>query len=366
MLNMHRRGIILCLILPLLYISGCGIVAIEPKDAPAKNDINIIRQDLAAQQQRIDSLLETTKKEIADREQEVRRIEEDFQKGRADVNASFDRIREEIAALRGKLEETEQAAKKANENVSAVKEKSADKKELDNRLLTIQKQLAELGNRLSFLDKKEFDSRLLIIQKQLAELGNRLPTLDEKEFDSRLLSLHKQLTDQGNRLSSLDEKVASLERTGASSTSSMSEDAHKQANLPVQADKQEAKSPKPADLYNEAIMLMKENDYSNALIQFGRFLSIFPDNVLASNAQYWIGEIYYKQKDYERAVLEFNEVLKKYPQSNKAPAALLKQGMAFYELGNKKEARLILEKVMDKYPKTEEAGMAKKVLRGVK
>lgn len=358
MSNMHRR--ILYLFLPLLYISGCGIVAIEPKDAPAKNDVNVIRQDLSVQQQRIDSLSEEIKKET---EQEVRRIEEDVQKGRADVNASFDRIREEITFLRGKFEEAEQAAKKANENVSAVKEKSADKKELDSRLSTIQKQLAEIGNRFATLDKKEFDSRLLSMQKQLAELGNRLPTLDEKEFDSRLLSLHKQLTEQGNRLSSLDEKLASLERTGASS---MSEEAHKQTNLPAQADKQEAKSPKPADLYNEAITLVKDNDYSNALIQFGRFLSLFPDNALASNAQYWIGEIYYKQKDYERAVLEFNEVLKKYPQSNKAPAALLKQGMAFYELGNKKEARLILEKVVDKYPKTEEAGMAKKTLRGVK
>ena len=346
------------------------MVAIEPKDAPVKKDINILRQGLTTQQQRIDALLEAIKKETAGIEQEVRnqkseigRIDEYVQKGRADANASFDRIREEIAFLRGKFEETEQAAKKANENVSAVKEKSADKKEFDSRLLSLQNQLAALGKRLSSLDEKEFDNRLLTLQKQLAELGNRLPTLDEKEFDSRLLTIQNQLTVLGNRLSYLDEKVASLEHAKTSSTS---EEAGKQTNLPAQPDKQEAKLPKPAELYDEAIMLTKDKDHSNALLQFGRFLLLFPDHVLASNAQYWTGEIYYRQKDYERAVLEFNEVLKKYPKSNKVPAALLKQGMAFSELGNKKEARLILEKVVDKYPKTEEAGMAKKMLREVK
>ena len=311
---------------------------------------------MTTQQQRIDSLLEAIKKETAGIEQikqevisqksEVRRIDEYVQKGRADVNASADGIREDIAFLRGKFEETEQAAKKANENVAAIREKSAD--------------------------KKEFDSRLLSLQNQLAALGKGLSSLDEKEFDNRLLSIQNQLAALGKRLSSLDEKVASLEHVRASSDrniqgqASMPEEARDQADLPAQADKQEAKPPKPAELYNEAIMLTKDKDHSNALLQFGRFLSLFPDHVLASNAQYWTGEIYYRQKDYERAVLEFNEVLKKYPKSNKVPAALLKQGMAFSELGNKKEARLVLEKVVDKYPKTEEADRAKKMLREVK
>ena len=351
MSNMHSRSIILYLLLPLLYVSGC--IAIESKDYPVKKDINILRQDLTTQQQRIDSLLEAIKKETAGIEQEVRnqkseivRIDEYVQKGRADVNASADRIREDIAFLRGKFEETEQAAKKANENVAAIKEKSAD--------------------------KKEFDSRLLSLQNQLAALGKRLSSLDEKEFDSRLLSLQNQLAALEKRLSSLDEKVVSLEHARASS---MSEEVRNQADLPAQADKQEAKPPipdksirrqEPDELYNEAMKLTKDKDYSNAFIQFGRFLSIFPDHDLASNAQYWTGEIYYRQTDYERAVLEFNEVLKKYPKSNKVPAALLKQGMAFYELGNKKEARLILEKVVDKYPKTEEADRAKKMLREAK
>ncbi|MDP2682583.1 MAG: tol-pal system protein YbgF [Deltaproteobacteria bacterium] len=321
MSNMHSRSIILYLLLPLLYVSGC--IAIESKDYPVKKDINILRQDLTTQQQRIDSLLEAIKKETAGIEQEVRnqkseivRIDEYVQKGRADVNVSADRIREDIAFLRGKFEEVDHAVKKANKDTVAVQEK------IDSKLQT-----------------------------------------HNSELNNRLLSLQNQLAALGKRLSSLDEKVVSLEHARASS---MSEEVRNQADLPAQADKQEAEPPKPDELYNEAMKLTKDKDNSNALLQFGRFLSLFPGHVLASNAQYWTGEIYYRQKDYERAVLEFNEVLKKYPKSNKVPAALLKQGMAFSELGNKKEARLVLEKVVDKYPKTEEADRAKKMLREVK
>ncbi|MEK7829020.1 MAG: hypothetical protein AAB256_04460, partial [Deltaproteobacteria bacterium] len=53
MSNMHIGSIILYLLLPLLYVSGC--ITIESKDYPVKRDINILRQDLTAQKQRIDS-----------------------------------------------------------------------------------------------------------------------------------------------------------------------------------------------------------------------------------------------------------------------------------------------------------------------
>ncbi len=320
-LNMHIRSIILYLFLS-LYVSGC--ITIASKDDPVKKDINILRQGLTMQQQRLDSLLEATKKETAGIEQEVRRIDEYIQKERADVNASVDRIREDTAFLRGKLEEVDHAVKKTNEDAAAVQGKADSEFRTHN---------FELNNRLSSL------------QNQLAALEKRL--------------------------SSLDEKVVSLEHARASSAP---EEA-KGDNKRQQADKQEAKPPisdksirgqEPDELYNEAMGLTKDKDYSNALERFGRFLSLFPGHDLASNAQYWIGEIYYAQKDYERAVLEFNEVIQKYPKSKKVSAALLKQGMAFSELGNKKEARLVLEKVVDKYPKTEEAKAAKKMLKGMK
>ena len=55
----------------------------------------------------------------------------------------------------------------------------------------------------------------------------------------------------------------------------------------------------------------------------------YPKSNSADNAQFWIGEIYYREKWYEKAILEYQKVIENYPQGNKISAALLKQGLHF-------------------------------------
>jgi tol-pal system protein YbgF len=312
----------LAFFLLLTLLSGC--IAITSEEDPIKKDINSLRQDMAVQQRKLASLEEAVKKEAAGREQETRsqksevgRIDEYVQKGKADVNASIDKIKEDMAFLSGRFEEAEAEVKKIKNDMGLLQAKAADSKET-------------------------------------------------KEMSSRLASAQDRLTALEKRLTGMDERLVSLEHARALSNPPLPLPGGDKGVGWQQANKKEVKPPNPDELYNEAIKLTKDKDYSNAVEKFAGFISLFPDHELASNAQYWIGEIHYAQKDYERAVLEFNDVVKKYPKSKKVPAALLKQGMAFSELGNKKEARLVLEKVMDKYPKTEEAGRAQKMLKGIK
>lgn len=301
----------------LAVLSGC--ISLEPKDDPVKRDIDGLKQGMALQQQKIARIEDEINKGSALQAKRLDSIEEARQREKAGANASIDKIKEDMAFLRGIFDETAQALKKTNEDIAAVREKT------DSELRT---------------HNLELNNRLTSIQSQLAALEKRL--------------------------SSLDEKIVSLEHAKTSPDINIQGQISASEGASKQIDKQEAKPPKPDELYNEAIKLTKDKDYAKALEKFGRFLSLFPDHSLASNAQYWIGEAYYAQKDYERAVLEFNEVIQKYPKGKKVPAALLKQGMAFAKLGNKKEARLVLEKVVDKYPKTEEAKAANKMLRGMK
>lgn len=295
-----------CLLLTVL--SGC--IALEPKDDPVKRDIDGLKRSMAIEQQKVVRLEDEIKKNSELQAKRLDSIDEAHQREKAGINASIDKIKEDMAFLRGRFEETAQTVKKTNEDIAAAREKT------DSELRT---------------HNSELNNKFTSIQNQIAALEKRL--------------------------SSLDEKIASLEHVP---------DRDIQGQAPKQGDKEEAKPPKPDELYNEAMKLIKDKDYSNALEKFSRFISLFSAHDLASNAQYWIGEIYYAQKDYERAVLEFNEVVQKYPKSKKVSAALLKQGIAFSEIGNKKEARLVLERVVDKYPKTEEAKMAKKMLNRMK
>lgn len=89
----------------------------------------------------------------------------------------------------------------------------------------------------------------------------------------------------------------------------------------------------------------------------------FPNSDNADNAQFWIGEIYYRQKWYEKAILEYQTVIEKYPKGNKVQASLLKQGFSFFNLGDKANARLIFNELVRKYPDANEAAIAREKLK---
>ena len=118
-----------------------------------------------------------------------------------------------------------------------------------------------------------------------------------------------------------------------------------------------------AALYTAAKSAFDQGDYDNARIGFEKMLESYPKSKQADNAQFWIGEIYYRQKWYERAILEYQKVIENYPKGNKVRASLLKQGFAFLNIGDRANARLILKELIKKYPRSKEAEIAKKKLK---
>ena len=130
----------------------------------------------------------------------------------------------------------------------------------------------------------------------------------------------------------------------------------KTAPAPADSVKQEL----PEDeIYRMAKQAFDQGDSDAARKKFQELIQRYPKSERADNAQFWIGEIYYREKWYEKAILEYQKVIEKYPKGNKVPASLLKQGFAFYNLGDKSNSRLILEELIKKYPKSNEAKIAK-------
>ncbi len=116
-------------------------------------------------------------------------------------------------------------------------------------------------------------------------------------------------------------------------------------------------------LYTQGKQAFDREDYDGARAAFTNLLKKFPKSDQADNAQFWIGETYYRQSWYEKAILEYQKVIELYPQGNKVPAALLKQGMAFTELGDKDNAKLIFRELTARYPKSTEAKAAAQKLK---
>ncbi|MBU0994725.1 MAG: tol-pal system protein YbgF [Proteobacteria bacterium] len=112
------------------------------------------------------------------------------------------------------------------------------------------------------------------------------------------------------------------------------------------------------ELYTSAKSLLDKGNTDAAREGFQAFLKKYPNSDNADNAQFWVGEIYYREKWYEKAILEYQKVIEKYPKGNKVPAAYLKQGFAFQNMGEKANARLILKELIGKFPDSNEAKIA--------
>ncbi len=99
--------------------------------------------------------------------------------------------------------------------------------------------------------------------------------------------------------------------------------------------------------------------------EFSDYIKNFPTNDLASNAQFYLGEIYYAQNDFNNAIQSYDTVLTNYPRSFKLAASLYKKGMAELELGLKASAVRDLREVERRFAGSDEARRAQAKLREI-
>jgi tol-pal system protein YbgF len=194
------------------------------------------------------------------------------------------------------------------------------------------------------------------IQDVQANSGSRIDTLTTQvqaladnldEIKSRLGKINQQLADTQSTLQSLDAKLAG----GAPPTT------------PGGAGAGTPPPPSADALYSNALRDFTGGKYDLARQEFLDYLKYFPENDLASNAQFYIGEIAYAQKQYQDAIAEYDKVLDNFPKSYKLAAARLKKGLALLELSQKASAMRELREVVRRHPGTEEERRARAKLR---
>jgi tol-pal system protein YbgF len=207
------------------------------------------------------------------------------------------------------------------------------------------------------------------VQDVQANSGARLDTMSTQvqglsdnleEIKSRLGKLNQQLVDVQNTIQSLDAKVSggSLPAGSAPSGSTVA---------PAGGGSPSAVSsgpPPSADtLYSNGLRDITSGKYDLARSEFEDYLKYYGDTDLASNAQFYLGEIAYSQRQYSQAVNEYDKVLTNYPRSFKLAPARLKKGMAMIELGQKTSGVKELREVVKRYPGTEEERRARARLK---
>jgi tol-pal system protein YbgF len=112
--------------------------------------------------------------------------------------------------------------------------------------------------------------------------------------------------------------------------------------------------PSSDDLWRTAYTDYSAGNWSLAVGGFQDFLSKFPTDARAAEAQLKIGDAYKEQKKYDAAIDQYDIVLQKYPDSDKTKTALLKKGLAQAD-ANQPQAIATLTDVAKKFPGTQEA-----------
>jgi tol-pal system protein YbgF len=199
------------------------------------------------------------------------------------------------------------------------------------------------------------------VQDVQANSGARLDTMSTQvqglsdnleEIKSRLGKLNQQLVDLQNSVQSIDAKISGSAPAPATGTAS-----------PTASASPSSPPPSADTLYSNGLRDITSGKYDLARSEFQEYLKFYADTDLASNAQFYLGEIAYKQKQYEEAVADYDKVLTNYPKSFKLAPARLRKGMALIELGQKTGAVRELREVVRRYPGTEEDRQARAKLK---
>jgi len=118
--------------------------------------------------------------------------------------------------------------------------------------------------------------------------------------------------------------------------------------------------------FNEAKNSYTTGDLGRAEAGFKAFLSTYPNDRLADDARFYLGEIYFESKEYSQALTEYEGVVNGYPLADRVPDALYKAGIVNIQLNDTAKARDFFMRVMDNYPYSEAAKKAKQSLDNLK
>jgi len=116
-------------------------------------------------------------------------------------------------------------------------------------------------------------------------------------------------------------------------------------------------------LYASALRDYTTGKFDLARQQFLDYLKAYPETDLASNAEFYLGEMLFAEKKFREAVGQYDRVLENHPKSFKQADARLKKGLALLEAGQRTSGIRELREVVRRHPGSEADRRARAKLR---
>ena len=75
--------------------------------------------------------------------------------------------------------------------------------------------------------------------------------------------------------------------------------------------------------FEKANELLNRMDYEAAITEYGKVIDLSSDNEITQNAQYWIGQSYFRAGRLNDAQATFDKIIEQYPSSSIIPVTKL-------------------------------------------
>ncbi|HLP48681.1 MAG TPA: tol-pal system protein YbgF [Candidatus Kapabacteria bacterium] len=215
---------------------------------------------------------------------------------------------------------------------------------LEEKINTITDQTAFVYKKIEIIDEK-----VSAIAKNQADYNQ-----DKENLQLSLQFIKEELNELKNSIGKINDRLTAMPVAAAPAG---------MENPGVTPEAGSAQSPE--SIYYTAYSDYIKKNYDLAIEGFKQFIRLYPNNGLADNSLYWIGECYYSQKKYQEAVATFKELKTNYSDGDKVPDAILKEGFALIEMGKQTEGNEVLKEVISKFPLSEEASLAQQKIKEV-
>jgi tol-pal system protein YbgF len=199
-------------------------------------------------------------------------------------------------------------------------------------------------------------------------MGTQVQGLSDNvgDLQARMGKLDQKLTDIQNTLQSVDSKLAApAPPAGSAPPAAMMPPSATPGAGPggptptIAGGPPSSTPPASADvLYSNGLRDINGKHYDLATQEFQDYMKYYGDTDLASNAQFYLGEVAFMQGQFQVALDAYNRVIENYPKSFKTASARMRKGYCLSELGQKASAVRELRAVVRLYPGTDEAKRA--------
>ena len=203
---------------------------------------------------------------------------------------------------------------------------------------------------------------------RLDTMGTQVQGLSDNvgDLQARMGKLDQKLTDIQNTLQSVDSKLAApAPPAGSAPPAAMMPPSATPGAGPggptptIAGGPPSSTPPASADvLYSNGLRDINGKHYDLATQEFQDYMKYYGDTDLASNAQFYLGEVAFMQGQFQVALDAYNRVIENYPKSFKTASARMRKGYCLSELGQKASAVRELRAVVRLYPGTDEAKRA--------